>query len=62
MTRLIEEAVQDLDWVRYVTANYNHLQGLRKVPIGLFLFLLLTAPLLLTRIWQPKEDAVVSTL
>ncbi|HUP28460.1 MAG TPA: hypothetical protein VM409_08500, partial [Chloroflexia bacterium] len=35
-------ATQDLERVRYVTTNYNYLQGLKMVPIGL-VFLALAA-------------------
>jgi MFS family permease len=49
--------VWDLERVRYVAANYERLQGLRKLPIGVLLVSLVAA-LVLARAWTP-EDAVV---
>ena len=42
-----DEAVQarDLERIRYVAANYEHLQGLRKLPLGIFLLLTIFAAL-----------------
>ncbi len=36
---------RDLERIRYVAANYEHLQGLRKLPLGIFLLLTVSAAL-----------------
>lgn len=50
--------MRDLERVRYVAANYGHLQGLRKTPLGLFVWLLAMAGALALA-WEPEGDAVV---
>lgn len=50
--------MRDLERVRYVAANYGHLQGLRKAPLGLFVWLLAAAGALALA-WDPEGDAVV---
>ena len=42
---------RDLERIRYVAANYEHLQGLRKVPLGIFL-LVLAAVIVLSWFWS----------
>ena len=48
---------RDLERVRYVAANYEHLQGLRKVPLG-FLLLLTVCAALLTVYWTSINGRV----
>ncbi len=48
--------MRDLERVRYVAANYGHLQGLRKAPLGLFVWLLAAAGALALA-WDPEGDA-----
>lgn len=43
MRSVDEVRAQDLERIRYVAANYEHLQGLRKVPLGIFLLATLSA-------------------
>ena len=50
--------LEDLERVRYVAANYGHLQGLRKAPVGLFVWLLAAAGALVLA-WEPEGDAAV---
>ena len=50
--------LEDLERVRYVAANYGHLQGLRKAPVGLFVWLLAAAGAF-GLAWQPEGDAAV---
>ncbi len=51
--------MRDLERIRYVAANYGRLQGLRKLPVGLF-FLLWVAALVSTLVWtRTLEDTVV---
>ena len=47
-----------LERVRYVAANYEHLQGLRKVPPGIFL-LALVAAIYLSLAWAEVRGAAV---
>jgi hypothetical protein len=44
---------EDLERVRYVAANYGYLQGSRKAPVGLFIWLLAAAGAF-GLAWQPE--------
>lgn len=54
-----ESWTYDLERVRYVTANYDHLQGLRKAPVGLFFLLLAVVGAYTLLIWRPEGGADV---
>lgn len=63
--RSAREEVQDLERVRYVTANYERLQGLKVAPLGLMLLAL--APLTLLRfdalgIAPERQEAFLAVL
>lgn len=53
--------MDELERIRFVTANYGRLQGLRKLPLRLFI-LLLVAALVVALYWPVDEGAIVSTL
>lgn len=48
---------RDLERIRYVAANYEHLQGLRKVPLGIF-FLATLSVAALYLLWTAASGPV----
>ena len=53
-----EDGRGGLERIRYVAANYEHLQGLRKLPFGIFLLALVSTVVLLS-VWAPGSGVVV---
>lgn len=54
-----EDGRGGLKRIRYVAANYEHLQGLRKLPFGIFLLVLVSTIVLLS-VWTTADGDAVS--
>jgi len=51
---------RELERIRYVAANYEHLQGLRKVPLRIFM-LVVVSLIVLSLVWTAVGDGAFPT-